>query len=167
MEFRALQKKDDRSQFRCGHPALDAFFRRFAKQNQFRHQIGVTYVLIEDKEIGGYVTVAAHSLRLPAGVRGRIPYEQLPVLLIARLAVSERHQKQGLGKRLLVESIDLAMEQARRFGCVGLATDAKPDAIAFYQRYGFFPLADPKADGTQLHFLSLRHVHSVRSKRRK
>ncbi len=91
MDFRTLCKGDDRSQFSCGVPALDTFFRRYAGQNQFRHQIGVTYILTDDDGIGGYATVAAHSLRLPPEVRGRIPYEQLPVLLIARLAVSEHH----------------------------------------------------------------------------
>ena len=73
MEFRALRREDDRSQFECGHPALDTFFRRFAKQNQFRHQIGVTYVLIDDNEIAGYVTVAAHSLQWPPTASGVPP----------------------------------------------------------------------------------------------
>ena len=29
MDFRALRKGDDRSQFACGVPALDTFFRRY------------------------------------------------------------------------------------------------------------------------------------------
>ncbi len=32
---------------------------------------------------------------------------------------------------------DLANEMAERTGCIGVVVDAKPDAIEFYERYGF------------------------------
>jgi hypothetical protein len=31
----------------------------------------------------------------------------------------------------------LAREMADRVGCVGVVVDAKPDAVRFYERYGF------------------------------
>lgn len=157
MDFRPLRKEDDRSRFSCGNPSLDTFFQRFAGQNQFRHQIGVSYVLVGDAGVAGFVTVAAHSLKLPEDQRRSLPDYHLPVLLIARLGVDQRHAGQGLGARLLRECCALAVEQSERFGCVGLATDAKAEAVAFYQRFGFRPLADPSETGTQLHFLALRH----------
>lgn len=157
MQFRPLRKEDDRSRFSCGNADLDTFFRRFAGQNQFRHQIGVTYVLTDDDGIAAFVTVAAHSLRLPEGQRGSLPDYQLPVLLIARLGVDAARAGQGLGKRLLRECCALAVEQSERFGCVGLATDAKAEAVEFYQRFGFAAVADPTERGSQLFFLSLRH----------
>lgn len=157
MEFRSLRKEDDRSRFSCGNAELDTFFRRFAGQNQFRHQLGVTYVLADDVGIAAYVTVAAHSLKLPDGQRGSLPDYQLPVLLIARLGVDETRAAQGFGKRLLRECCTLAVEQSERFGCVGLATEAKAEAVPFYQGFGFMPVADPSERGTQLHFLALRH----------
>jgi len=161
MEFRKLRRSDDRSRFRCGNDDLDTFFRQFAGQNQFRHQIGVTYVLVEQSEILGYSTVAAHSLSLPPEHRGSVPYERLPVLLVARLAVGSEHTGKGLGKRLLRECALLALEQADRVGCVGLATKAKEEAIPFYRRFGFVELAEPGADGTQLHFLSARRIRQA------
>lgn len=157
MEFRLLRREDDRSRFSCGNADLDTFFRRFAGQNQFRHQIGVTYVLADEADLVGFVTVAAHSLKLPDGQRGSLPDYQLPVLLIARLGVDEQRAGQGVGRRLLRECCSLAVDQSERFGCVGLATDAKADAVPFYQRFGFCPVADPTERGTQLHFLALRH----------
>jgi hypothetical protein len=30
--------------------------------------------------------------------------------------------------------------RSARLGCVGVVTDAKPDAVAFYEGYGFVPL---------------------------
>lgn len=160
MDFRPLRKEDDRSRFSCGNADLDTFFRRFAGQNQFRHQIGVTYVLADAAGIAAFVTVAAHSLKLPDGQRGSLPDYQLPVLLIARLSVHAAHAGKGLGKRLLRECCVLAVEQSERFGCVGLATEAKTEAVAFYERFGFTAVADPTDRGTQLYFLSLRHFRA-------
>lgn len=157
MEFRPLRKGDDRSRFSCGNADLDTFFRRFAGQNQFRHQIGVSYVLVEDAGIAAFVTVASHSLKLPDDQRGSLPDYQLPVVLIARLAVDSAYAGQGHGKRLLRECCFLAVHQSELVGCVGLATDAKAEAIPFYQRFGFVPVADRSERGTQLHFLATRH----------
>ncbi|EGV20707.1 GNAT family N-acetyltransferase [Thiocapsa marina] len=38
-------------------------------------------------------------------------------------------------------ALALARRTADEIGCVGVVVDAKPDATAFYQRYGFEPLA--------------------------
>ncbi|MBM4364116.1 MAG: hypothetical protein FJ104_15660 [Deltaproteobacteria bacterium] len=38
---------------------------------------------------------------------------------------------------LLRHVLDLALAQRDRLGCVGLVTDAKPDAVTFYQTLGF------------------------------
>ena len=118
----------------------------------------MTYVLADDVGIAAFVTVAAHSLKLPEGQRGGLPdYPHLPVLLIARMGVDRSRAGQGLGKRLLRECCVLAVEQSERYGCVGLSTDAKADAVGFYQQFGFSAIADPTERGTQLHFLPLRH----------
>ena len=34
----------------------------------------------------------------------------------------------------------LALQMADDLGCVGVVVDAKPDAVAFYQKLGFIPL---------------------------
>ena len=66
-----------------------------------------------------------------------MPNYPLPALRLARLAVAKDVHGQGIGKRLLRATFDLAHEMAERIGCVGVVVDAKPDAIEFYQRYGF------------------------------
>ena len=38
----------DRTSFRSGDADLDRFFHQFARQHQFRHHLGVTYVAVED-----------------------------------------------------------------------------------------------------------------------
>lgn len=143
MEIRALRESDDRSQFRSGDADLDRFFQAYAGQNQFRHHVGTTYVAAEAEQVLGYLTVAPGSLevdRLPGDARRRLPRYPLPVLRIARLAVAESVAGQGLGKALLKFGLELALRMAEDFGCAGVVVDAKPGAVAFYERFGFMTL---------------------------
>ncbi len=142
IEIRALHARDDRSTFQSGDPDLDGFFQRFAGQNQFRHHIGVTYVAVDDgrpARVVGFATVAAADVEiddLPAIVRGKLPRYPLPVLRLARLAVDRSVQGRGLGLELLRFVCRLAVRMAADYGCVGIIVDAKPDAVAFYTKYG-------------------------------
>jgi GNAT superfamily N-acetyltransferase len=140
MEIRALRTEDDRSQFRSGVPDLDRFLQGFAGQNQFRHHVGVTYVAVEEGRILGFATVAPGHIEiddLPAATRRKLPRYPLPVLRLARLAVDEGVRGQGLGRRLLRFILELAVQMANDYGCIGVCVDAKPDAVEFYGRYGF------------------------------
>ena len=141
VEIRPLQPADDRKGLRSGDAALDLFFHHYAGQNQFRHHIGVTYVAVEGHDILGFVTVSPASVdveELPDG--RRMPPYPIPVLRIARLAVDQRHVARGLGKALLRFSIELAERMRDELGCVGLVVDAKPEAVAYYERFGFEPI---------------------------
>lgn len=161
MEFRRLRKEDDRSTFSCGSEEIDIFFKRFAGQNQFRYQIGTSYILTEGAQIAGFVTVASGSLTLPDEFRKQLPSYPLPVLLVARLGVDNRFQGQKLAKRLLRECCKLAVQQAEASGCCGLVTDAKPEAIGMYQKYGFIAIEDPDDSGIQRHFLSIKQFQGM------
>lgn len=137
IEVRLLQPADDRSHFESGNIDLDRFFRRFAGQNQFRHHIGATYVAVGEGQILGFATVAAGHIEiedLPKTRRKKLPHHPLPVLRLARLAVSQEAQGRGVGKLLLRAVFQIARDMV---GCVGVVVDAKPDAVAFYERYGF------------------------------
>ena len=140
IEVRPLRLHDRRDQFASGDIDLDRFFQKFAGQNQFRLHIGTTYVAVDADEIVGFITLSATSIviaDLPQALRKRLPNYPLPALRLARLAVAKDVHGQGIGKRLLRATFDLAHEMAERIGCVGVVVDAKPDAIEFYQRYGF------------------------------
>jgi GNAT superfamily N-acetyltransferase len=143
VQIRALVPGDDRGQFSSGNPDLDRFFHRFAGQNQFRHHIGVTYVAVDGDEILGFVTVSPSEIEidaLPAERRRRLPRYPLPVLRVARLAVSAQAQGRGIGQALLRFALTLASRTADEIGCVGVVVDAKPEALGFYLTYGFEPL---------------------------
>jgi GNAT superfamily N-acetyltransferase len=56
---------------------------------------------------------------------------------VARLAAAHEMQGKGVGKLLLRFALQLALDMARDVGCVGVVVDAKEEAVAFYERYGF------------------------------
>ncbi|MEQ1826971.1 MAG: GNAT family N-acetyltransferase [Pirellula sp.] len=140
VEIRALRSDDQREGFRSGNVELDRFFQKFAAQNQFRLHIGTTYVAVRDAEIVGFATISATSItieNLPKSSRKRLPNYPLPALRLARLAVAESAQSQGIGNQLLKTVFAIAHEMAERTGCVAVVVDAEPDAVEFYERFGF------------------------------
>jgi GNAT superfamily N-acetyltransferase len=140
IEVRQLRPADDRSEFESGNIDLDRFFRRFAGQNQFRHHIGATYVAVDNAQLLGFATVAAGHIEIediPKTKRKKLPHYPLPILRLARLAVDRRAQGRGVGKLLLRAIFQISHDMAESVGCVGVVVDAKRDAVAFYERYGF------------------------------
>ena len=171
IEIRALRERDDRASFRSGDADLDRFFRQFAGQNQFRHHLGVTYVASDDRRILGFATVAAAHVEideLPASERRTLPQYPLPVLRLARLAVDQEAQGQGLGLQILRFVLTLALRMANDYGCVGVVVDAKPDAVTFYAKYGFLAVeaveggSDARPAPTPM-FLSTRAIRAAAS----
>jgi len=146
VEIRPLARDDDRTRFTCGQTDLDRFFEHYAGQNQFKLHLAVTYVAVVDARIAGFATVAPATIEratVPGTrLRKRLPSYPLPVLRLARLGVDMRAQGMGLGKALLRHVLDLALDQRDRLGCIGVVTDAKPDAVSFYERLGFIALDD-------------------------
>lgn len=169
MEIRALREEDDRSRFHSGDPDLDRFFHRFAGQNQFRHYVGVTYVAVDEGRVLGFATLAPGHIEiedLPAATRRKLPRYPLPVLRLARLAVDQDARGQGLGRRLLRFVLELAVQMANDYGCIGVCVDAKPDAVEFYERYGFvsIDLVEGQSDARPAPipmFLALRAIREA------
>jgi predicted N-acetyltransferase YhbS len=104
IEFRKLARKDVRRGFRCGVAELDLFFEKYAGQNQYKHDLGVTSVAVEGGVILGFATVSPCHVEVEAlseEQRDGLPPYTLPMLRLARLAVSITAQGRGVGKVLL------------------------------------------------------------------
>ena len=144
MEIRVLLPFDDRSGFSSGNIELDRFFQRFAGQNQFRVQLGVTHVAVERGQILGFATVSAAQVKLaqlPELERRKLPAYPVPVIRLSRMAVATTAQGRGVGAALLRHVNLLAVElSTNKIGCVGVLVDAKAEARDFYARYGFIEL---------------------------
>jgi GNAT superfamily N-acetyltransferase len=143
IEIRLLLPGDDRSKFSSGSVPLDRYFQQYAGQNQFRHRIGSNYVAVLDGAIVGFATVSPAQIegrKVSASLARRLPAYPIPVLRLARLATDRNHQGKGIGLQLLKYVLQLAVRVSQELGCVGILVDSKPEAIAFYARYGFTAL---------------------------
>jgi predicted N-acetyltransferase YhbS len=71
------------------------------------------------------------------------PYE-LPVFLLARLAVDKTHARKGLGEKVLVRALRYAIElQERGLPGVAVVLDVlDEDALGFYEKFDFLPFHD-------------------------
>lgn len=65
---------------------------------------------------------------------------------------------QGLGKALLKHALTLGHMQADMLGCVGVVVDAKPNAVTFYERYGFTAITSAPPDERPRLFLPISAV---------
>ena len=168
MEIRPLRPSDDRSAFDSGDEGLDRFFHQYAGQNQFRHYLGVTYVAVDQGKVLGCATVAPGQIEvddLPAATRKKMPRYPLPILRLARLAVDRSARSSGLGKQLLRFACQLAGAMADDFGCAGVVVDAKPDAVAFYAKYGFvsFEALEGQSDARPRATPMFLAMHAIKS----
>ena len=140
IEIRPLQKNDNLSSFDCGVVELNQFLKQYAKQNQFRHYIGTTYVAVSEDAVLGYLSVSAGSIRIEqysAKYSKKLPKYPLSILRLTRLGVDVKYQNIGIGKQLLKFALQLAIKQKERFGCFALVVDAKEESVGFYKVYGF------------------------------
>ena len=101
--------------------------------------------------------------RLPKKyVRGLPPYD-LPLILLARLAVDKRFSGRGLGHALLSEALQITLRVADEVGCRCIITDAYPDKAGWYARYGFVPIEGAAASSPQKMFLDVRTIRRATS----
>lgn len=149
-EFIAVAPLDgghDRTVFDCGVPALNLYLRNYGLQNQKKGMVR-NYVTTRATR---KVVVAYYSLvyavidqkRLPAKLVKGLGKCDIPVMLLARLAVDQREQGKGLGKALLKDAILRTLQAAEIAGLKLLLVHAKDEAAAdFYRKHGFEPVVD-------------------------
>jgi GNAT superfamily N-acetyltransferase len=167
--IRRLEEFDEVAGFDCGDEPLNNYLRRHAWTNQQKVSIGVTYVAVDESApriVLGYFTLATSSVprdRLPQKyVRGLPPYD-LPLILLARLAVDRRFSGRGLGHALISEALKITLRVADEVGCRCIVTDAYPEKAGWYARYGFIPLEGASASGPQRMFLDVRTIRRASS----
>ena len=141
--FEPLGADHDRAAFSCGVAPLDRYLIQQASQD-VRRRVAAVFVAHETAEtaLAGYYTLAAFGIApasLSSELTRRLPrYDQYPATRIGRLAVSQRYQGQGVGRRLLVHALEASYRAAPEIAALAVVVDAKDDnARRFYERYGF------------------------------
>jgi GNAT superfamily N-acetyltransferase len=129
------------SGFDCGTAALNEWLVTRAIKNQAGGTTR-TWVVVEtvtSEVVAFYASSTASILRESAPKRmARDQPEELPAVLLARMAVDVRHQGRGLGAALLKHFMLKALEVAQSVGVRVLLIHAKDEpATRFYSHYGF------------------------------
>jgi len=160
---RRLIRQDVTTGFHSGAAELDDWFQRYAWQNQKANN-AVTYVTTQDDVILGYyaITTAAYSRNdAPQGLNHRSRPEEIPCILLARLAVDEQAQGRGIGAALLKDAIERCYRLSREVGAAALIVHCQDEqARSFYLANGDF-LPSP---ANNLHLLlSMKQVATLLS----
>lgn len=137
--------------FDCGKASLNDYLSRFAVRNS---TLGLsrTWVLTEQvakgkAPVAAYFTLASSTVTrelLPSQAKS-LPAYPVPVVLLARLAVSVTQQGRHLGAKTLVQALRTALELTDKgLPALGVVLDVLDEtALQFYQHIGLFtPLTD-------------------------
>lgn len=140
----ALNSSHKKNVFVCEEPSLESYLRKQAGQD-VKRQVAACFVLEgKDGIIQGYYTLSADSVdraRIPESLQNKLPYKNLPVTLLGRLARDENYREQGIGELLLADVLRRAYQASSSIGAWAVVTDPINDkAGAFYETFGFVSL---------------------------
>ena len=137
-----LSVNDQVESFDCGNVALNEFLQRFALVNQ-RSNSSQTYVSCNAGQVAGFYSLAVGSVEpsysAPRMIKG-ISQHPVPVMILARLAIDQKYQRQGLGKALLKDALLRTAQAADIAGIRALLVHAKDEpARLWYLNWEFEP----------------------------
>jgi GNAT superfamily N-acetyltransferase len=134
-----LTAAHDISNFQNQDPKLVLWLQRRALENE-RTRASRTMVASLRGEVVGYFALAAGAIEchdVTGAIRRNMP-APIPAIILARLAVDDRHQGRGLGAFLLSHALHRGLQAGELVGARVIlchATDAT--ARQFYLRHGF------------------------------
>ena len=131
--------------FRNQEPSLVEYILRYALRHMKKDYLSWTYLAIDSShgKLAGYFTLSVLSVERksldPIEGLSSLPRFPIPGVLLARLAVDERVQGQGLGRYLFEQALGLALDNSLRGPLRGrlFVTDAiNQSAEEFYSHFG-------------------------------
>ena len=129
-------------EFDCGKPVLNDWLVRHARQAQGAGSTK-TFVSADEDQVLGYFSLTVGQIdtfEVPERMRKGMGHYPLPVVLLARLAVSTSAQGRGLGWGLLQDAIARTVLISEQAGVRAMLTHPlDQEATAFYTRFGFVP----------------------------
>jgi GNAT superfamily N-acetyltransferase len=146
--------------FDCGSEELNRFLVRYAFVNQLASS-SQSYVGLADQSVVGFYTLAVGQVNYedsPQRLTKGLARHPVPVMLLARLAVSNKWQKRGIGAGLLKDALQRTLQAADIAGIRAFTVHAKDDAAQqFYAHFDFIPAP---TDPYHL-FLLIKDVHRM------
>jgi predicted N-acetyltransferase YhbS len=119
---------------------LDRWLREQALKNQAARATRTFVVCDADGAVAGYFSLAAGAVRraVATGKARRNMPDPIPAVILARLAVSEHCQRQGLGSSMLQDAVLRVLQSAESIGVrVMLVHAISEEAENFYKYFGF------------------------------
>jgi len=146
--------------FDSGQLELNNYLKKYALVNQQANS-AQTYVATYNGEVIGYYSLVVGSVshqEAPKRVKKGQAQYPIPVLILARLAVTQPWQKQGIGKGLLKDALQRTAQAANLVGIRALLVHAKnTTAKQWYERFDFTP-----SPTDELHlFLLLKDINKI------
>lgn len=160
LQIEKLRREHRVDSFDCGKEPLNRFLIRFAHQAQLSGS-SQTYVACSDREVVGYYTLVFGDVAFedaPERLRKGMARHPIPLMILARLAVSTDWVGKGLGSGLLKDAMIRTLAAAEIAGLRAFAVHAKDDeARSFYQHFDF---VEAPSDPMHL-FLLLKDLRSL------
>ena len=125
--------------FSCGEPTLDLWLKRRALANQ-TNGASRTFVVCREAAVQGYYALAAGSVdhRAAPGRLRRNMADPIPVVVLARLAVTASEQGSRLGRPLVRDAVRRMRAAAPEIGIAAILVHALNErAKRFYLTCGF------------------------------
>jgi len=139
-----LDPSHKRASFSCEEQSLTDYLRKQVGQD-VRRKVALCFVHGEaDGTIKGYYTLSADSIDrvfLPGELKKKMPYRNLPVTLLGRLARDSQFKGQGIGELLLADALKRAYQASLEIASFAVVTDPiNEKATDFYKSFGFIIL---------------------------
>jgi len=126
--------------FDCGKSALNEWLVRHARQAQASGS-AKTFIVADGERVVGYFSLTVgqvDTLDAPERIRQGMGQYPIPVVILARLAVSIQDQGRGIGFGMLQDAIRRTLVIAEQAGIRAMLTHPiDEEAGRFYQRFGF------------------------------
>lgn len=127
--------------FSSGKPSLDSWLKEMALHNQEQGYTRTFVIADENFKVVGYHSVCAgmiHRSDVSRSVKGSKAPTEIPIAVLARLAVDAEHQGNGLGKALLRNALMSVVSAAQVVAFRAVIIHALDDeAVTFYKKFGF------------------------------
>jgi predicted N-acetyltransferase YhbS len=140
----ALDSSHKKASFSCEEQSLTDYIQKHARRDVERN---VALCFVHGDESGivkGYYTLSNDSVDrelLPNELKKKMPYKNLPVTLLGRLARDIQFKGQGIGELLLADALKRAYQASSGSASFAVVTDPiNEKAKSFYESFGFVAL---------------------------
>jgi predicted N-acetyltransferase YhbS len=135
-----LRGKHDLGEFCSGAADLDEWLRRYARHAEHAGSAR-TFVSCHSGRVVGYYTLAIGQVNPDDAtsrlLQGQASGRPVPVIVLARLAVDQDHQRKGLGGGMLEDALIGCSVIAEHVGVAAVVAHSHDDAAGFYDKFGF------------------------------